>query len=262
MLSDEQETVNEEGVSEIIKSPYEEKGTFEINGVKVNYDTKLDSMDRLVEKINKAKAGVVANVGPNGRLIIRAEKEEDYYVKTLNQEQGTLLTKLGILKDGQAFDFRDSATINVLTEDRKGSPRDGAARRMSVAINNVENIAAARGIDTDGDGIADRANPVGDGSNALRMATLKGEKSIGRFTYDEFFKSVVSDLGISSQEAKKYMENQKILMNNLEQRREAEQGVSLDEEMANMIKYQHGYDAAARYIRSVDDMVKTVIEKL
>lgn len=262
MLSNEVEVVDEEGISETIKTPFEEKGTFEINGIKIYYDTKLDSMDRLVEKINKAKAGVVANVGPNGKLIMRAEKEEDYYVKTLNQEQGTILSKLGILKSGQSFDFRDTATINSLSEDRKGSPRSGAARRMSVAITNVENIAAAKGQDLDGDGIPDKANPVGDGSNTLRMAELKSQKSIGRFTYEEFFKSVVSDLGISSQEAKKYMENQKILMNNLEQRREAEQGVSLDEEMANMIKYQHGYDAAARYIRSIDEMVKTVIEKL
>jgi len=103
---------------------------------------------------------------------------------------------------------------------------------------------------------------VGDGSNALRMATLKSEKAIGRFTYEEFFKSIVSDLGISSQEAKKFLENQNVLLNNLEERRQATVGVSLDEEMAEMLKYQHGYDAAARYMKTVDDMISTVIEKL
>ena len=94
------------------------------------------------------------------------------------------------------------------------------------------------------------------------MAMLKSEKSIGRFTYEEFFKSIVSDLGVSAQEAQKFLENQNILINNLEQRRQATMGVSLDEEMAEMLKFQHGYDAAARYMKTVDDMISTVIEKL
>ena len=99
-------------------------------------------------------------------------------------------------------------------------------------------------------------------SNALKMATIKSEKAIGRFTYEEFFKSIVSDLGISSQESKKFLENQNILINNLEQRRQSTVGVSLDEEMAEMLKFQHGYDAAARYMKTVDQMIETVIEKL
>lgn len=253
-------TVDQNGVETTTTQDYLEKGTFEINGIKVNYDTERDSLGAIVDRINKSKTGVVANVGPDNKLILRAEKEEDYYIKTMSQESGTLLSRLGI--SSEKFDYRDTATLENLSEDRKGAPRDKAAAYMAVAIKNVENIAAAQGIDTDGDGLVDKANPVGDGSNALRMADLKSEKSIGRFTYEEFFKSVVSDLGISSQEAKKFVENQKILLNNLDQRRQAEQGVSLDEEMANMIKYQHGYDAAARYISTVDDMIQTIIEKL
>jgi flagellar hook-associated protein 1 FlgK len=260
VMAVETTTVDQNGVETTATQDYLEKGTFEINGIKINYDTERDSLGAIVDRINKSKTGVVANVGPDNKLILRAEKEEDYYIKTMSQESGTLLSRLGI--SSEKFDYRDTATLENLSEDRKGAPRDKAAAYMAVAIKNVENIAAAQGIDTDGDGLVDKANPVGDGSNALRMADLKSEKSIGRFTYEEFFKSVVSDLGISSQEAKKFVENQKILLNNLDQRRQAEQGVSLDEEMANMIKYQHGYDAAARYISTVDDMIQTIIEKL
>jgi len=261
-LSSEVSVTKEDGTVESTVSELKENGTFEINGIRIAYNTEFDSMERIVEKINQAKTGVVASIDPNGRMVIKAEKEEDYFIKSMSQLEGTLLSKIGLIKEGSSFDFREVSTLDNLAEDRKGAPREGAARRMSVAISNVENIAAARGIDTTGDGIANKANPVGDGSNALLMATLKNEKSIGRFTYEEFFKSVISDLGISSQEAKKFLENQKVLITNLEQRRQAEQGVSLDEEMANMIKYQHGYNAAARYIKTVDDMVKTVIEKL
>lgn len=241
---------------------YSEKGNFEINGIIINYDTTKDSLAGIIENINKSKAGVVASLDPNNRLVLRAEKDEEYIIKNLKQNEGSFLYKMGILKEGQAYNYRNVKDLDNITEDRMASPREKAAFRMNVAINNVENIAAAKGIDTDGDGIPDKPNPVGDGSNALRMAMLKSDKSIGRFTYEEFFKSIVSDLGISSQEAKKFLENQSILLNNLEERRQATVGVSLDEEMAEMLKYQHGYDAAAKYMKTVDDMISTVIDKL
>ncbi len=250
------------GTSEVITVPYSEKGSFEINGILVNYDTEKDSLNNVVENINKAKAGVVASLDPNNRLVLRGEKEEDYIIKTLAQKEGSFLYEMGILKDGKEYNYKNVKDLENITEDRKASPREKAAFRMAVAINNVENIAAARGMDTDGDGIPDKPNPVGDGANALKMATIKSEKAIGRFTYEEFFKSIVSDLGISSQEAKKFLENQNILINNLEQRRQSTVGVSLDEEMAEMLKFQHGYDAAARYMKTVDQMIETVIDKL
>ena len=259
----ETKTIGADGVTEeVSKVPFNETGSFEINNIIINYDTSKDSLEGIVEKINKGKTGVVASLDPNNRLVLRAEKDEDYVVKTISQSSGTFLSTMGIIKEGQNYNYKNTESLNNISEDRMGSPRDRAAFRMTVAINNVENIAAAKGTDTNGDGVADKPNPVGDGSNALKMAMLKSEKSIGRFTYEEFFKSIVSDLGISSQEAQKFLENQNILLNNLEQRRQATMGVSLDEEMAEMLKYQHGYDAAARYMKTVDDMISTVIEKL
>ena len=262
-MQTETKTIGADGVTEeVSKVPFNETGSFEINNIIINYDTSKDSLEGIVEKINKGKTGVVASLDPNNRLVLRAEKDEDYVVKTISQSSGTFLSTMGIIKEGQNYNYKNTESLNNISEDRMGSPRDRAAFRMTVAINNVENIAAAKGTDTNGDGVADKPNPVGDGSNALKMAMLKSEKSIGRFTYEEFFKSIVSDLGISSQEAQKFLENQNILLNNLEQRRQATMGVSLDEEMAEMLKYQHGYDAAARYMKTVDDMISTVIEKL
>jgi flagellar hook-associated protein 1 FlgK len=44
--------------------------------------------------------------------------------------------------------------------------------------------------------------------------------------------------------------------------REALSGVNIDEELANMIKYQHGYSAAARFITQVDLMLDTIINRM
>lgn len=262
-LKSTEESTDADGNTIPSEIPFVEKGSFEINGMTINYNTETDTLKEIVGKINKARAGVSASIGPNNRLIIRSLKEQEYYLKTLNQKEGTLLTKLGILSvDNASFDFRESNSISSLSRDIEGQPRKGAAFRMRFAITDVAEIAAAQGIDTNGDGLADKGNSIGDGSNALRIASLKDAKSIGNFTYEEFFKSVISDLGVSSQEAKKFADNQKVLIDNLEKRRQSEIGVSLDEEMANMIKYQHGYDAAAKYMSSIDQMMDTVINKL
>ncbi|TDT68075.1 flagellar hook-associated protein 1 FlgK [Hypnocyclicus thermotrophus] len=263
VLKIETQTTDANGNTVTTNAPFEEEGFFEINGVRISYNTSQDSLTDIIEEINKSKAGVVASAGPNGKLKLRALKDEDYYIKTLNQKSGTLLNKLGILSTENAdFDFRKADSISSLSQEITGQPREGAAFRMRFAIENVDEIAASIGVDSDGDGIPDSPGNEGDGRNALRIASLKDKKSIGDFTYAEFFKSVISDLGVSSQEAKKFMKNQKVMIDNLEKRREAVVGVSLDEEMANMIKYQHGYDAAAKYITTVNEMMDTLINKL
>jgi flagellar hook-associated protein 1 FlgK len=44
--------------------------------------------------------------------------------------------------------------------------------------------------------------------------------------------------------------------------RQSVSGVSIDEELANMLKYQHGYSAAARFITTVNDMFDTLINRM
>lgn len=83
-----------------------------------------------------------------------------------------------------------------------------------------------------------------------------------RATFDDFFRSSVAKLGVSAMEAERMLENQNLLTAQLINKREAISGVSLDEEMVNMIKFQHAYTAAARVITAMDEMLDLIVNRL
>ncbi len=81
-------------------------------------------------------------------------------------------------------------------------------------------------------------------------------------TLSDYYVNMVGSLGIQSQEAQTMTRNYEVLVNQIENQRMAVEGVSLDEEMANMVKYQHAYDAAARVITTMDQALDTVITRM
>jgi len=104
----------------------------------------------------------------------------------------------------------------------------------------------------------------GDGSNALAIAQLKDKLTMNGdvATFDDFFRSTVGQLGVESQEAQNMENNRSYLIEQLINQRESVSGVSLDEEMANMIMYQHAYTAAARVINTMDEMLDIIVNRL
>lgn len=78
-------------------------------------------------------------------------------------------------------------------------------------------------------------------------------------TVDAYFRSVVGQLGVQAAEATRMQTNQQIIVDQVESRRQSVSGVSLDEEMSNMIKYQHAYNAAARNMTMIDEILDKVI---
>jgi flagellar hook-associated protein 1 FlgK len=95
----------------------------------------------------------------------------------------------------------------------------------------------------------------GNGAQALAIAQLRGLSEI-----DGAYHALVAEIGVRAQEAGRQVANQELLADQLRLRREATSGVSIDEEMANMLRYQHAYDAAARMIRAIDEMIRTVLD--
>jgi len=115
-----------------------------------------------------------------------------------------------------------------------------------------------------------------DNINAIKMLELRSNKNfvskivyddaseivLGEGTPEDVIKTMISTLGVDGQEAKRMFNNQQYLAEEIDSFRMSVSGVSQDEEMSNMIKFQHAYNAAARMITTVDEMIDVIINRM
>jgi flagellar hook-associated protein 1 FlgK len=103
---------------------------------------------------------------------------------------------------------------------------------------------------------------AGDNRNALAIAAVQRTPLLdgASRTLDEFYGMLVGQIGTDAQQAEQGLAYEEAMLEQLTNRREAISGVSIDEEMTNLIKFQQAYSAAARLITRVDEMLRTVIE--
>ena len=108
----------------------------------------------------------------------------------------------------------------------------------------------------------------GDNNNAFELADLKS-KDFSDYsvplpddmsgTFDFYYAAMIGDLGVAAQSANTNLDNVQVLVDSVEYNRQSVSGVSLDEEMTNMITFQHAYNASARMITVIDEMLDKII---
>ncbi len=102
---------------------------------------------------------------------------------------------------------------------------------------------------------------AGDNTNALALADLLSEKMLSdnSQTLSQFYAGFASDVGTGVNNAKNTVTMQELILAQLDQQKSSVSGVSVDEEMTNLIKYQRAYDAAAKVITTVNEMFESLI---
>jgi len=113
---------------------------------------------------------------------------------------------------------------------------------------------------------SDSANPD-DRSNglvAMQLADMRDAMlmSSQTSTINQFYHSMVGNLGVETREANSFTSNYELIAHQIDNQRQSVQGVSLDEEMVNLVKAQHAFDAAARIITVMDEALDTVITRM
>ena len=102
----------------------------------------------------------------------------------------------------------------------------------------------------------------GDNSVALAIHALQFEPTMqdDSITFDEFYNGVMAEMGLIVQRSQTEKRNQELIVDQFQKLRDEVSSVSMDEEVADMVQYQRGFDAAAKFVTTVDEMTKTVIE--
>ena len=132
-----------------------------------------------------------------------------------------------------------------------GEGEFGAAANIKVTdtiLNDPTRIAAAGKPGAPGD------NTV---ANVISMVQFK--QNMDGSTMDDFYNAKVGRVGVVANRATKSKESQANILDQVSTLRESVSGVSLDEEATKMIEYQKAFEAAARVIRTADEMLDTVL---
>lgn len=127
----------------------------------------------------------------------------------------------------------------------------------------AETLMVADVIVKDAGRIAAGARPFAPGDNTIanRISQLQFEQVMdgGTATFDEFYNSMVGQVGVITRRAASAHESQSDIVKQLNNIRESISGVSLDEEATKLIEFQKAFDASARLIRAADEMLDTVL---
>lgn len=117
----------------------------------------------------------------------------------------------------------------------------------------------ATGEATSGDGaIAKAISSLSSGWAGLPDGT---DAPLSATSFGDYYGAAIAEIGVDVQQANRMKEGQDVLVTHMFNQREGVSGVSLDEEMANLVKFQKSYAAAARIVTMMDDMLDTLINR-
>lgn len=229
-----------------------------------------DTVDAVVNRINDSDGEVKAYLDRDNRLVLKAttasDRENPDFVIRHVEDNGMFLTGYaGMLNDSGtagAYDFAQADAVNALVAD--------AGFSVAPVLNPAGYVAVNQAVRTDVLSVA-AAMPTargdvmaGDGRAAVEIAAIRNSQvMIGTDrTFDEYFANSVTNVGLKGEQAETNLLSQNKIMNDLRDLRDSISGVNIDEELADIIKFQHGYNAAAKFITVIDGMLDTIINRL
>ncbi|MCG4586084.1 hypothetical protein L0P56_11325, partial [Anaerosalibacter bizertensis] len=107
-----------------------------------------------------------------------------------------------------------------------------------------------------------KSGDKGDGEIAKEILKLREEKLLDDMTFEEYYRDLVANIAVERKTARNIADNQGKLLKQIDERRQTISGVSLDEEMTNMLRYQHSYVANSRVVNAIDEMIDTIVNRM
>lgn len=179
----------------------------------------------------------------------------DVFIKGLSDGLNTLAIDLTTTVNNAhiAGYGADGVTGRLFFDDITALPPDQvASRNIAVAITGASQVAAA----------GNPAAAPGDNENALRIAQLESTHKVGATndTFNDFFSQMVATVGIEAARNNMALTGARDAVMQLQILRDGYSGVSLEEEMIDLIQYQRGFQSSAKYLSTVDELLNTLLQ--
>ncbi len=162
---------------------------------------------------------------------------------------GTYSSGAAITFDGLSVTVTDSTAAPAAGDTYLISTKTNAAATMGVALTDTDKIAAS----------STSAGVPGNNVNALAIAALKDTDTIGSSTFNEYYLAIVTDTAIAVSEAIYNSDANGLIVEQMKIAKESSTGVSIDEEAIMLVRLQRSYEAAARVLKTVDDMFDEIL---
>lgn len=299
VLTEREEALNYTDVEGLVDIAWEDGAPFNVNAGKIKGI--LDTRDNMtgddkgipyyLDKLNSFMSTLTAEINRIHRdgYDLDGETNIDFFTMdgmTTEEFSNYLLTE-GLNGQG-AVDITDQIMIGIDSDMSHTEKTDAIRENSEVFFDNnpqyegktirmiddryyVVDVISAERISISGD--LEDVNKIaasttveglpGDGGNILNIANVRHDVELYDWgSPDDFVKSLVSNLGVDGQATQSLMDNQQLLLSNITTSRESVMGVSLDEEMTDMIRFQHAYSANARMINTMDEMLDLIVNRL
>ena len=141
---------------------------------------------------------------------------------------------------------------------------DGAGKAFTFATQGVSFTLANTPQPGDSFTITNNTGAFGDNRNIVQIGELQYASTLngGKNSYQEFYGGLVAQVGVISNQAGSNLTIENSLLNQATDYRDSISGVNLDEEAANLLRYQQAYQASAQMIKIADQLFQTLINSI
>ncbi len=176
--------------------------------------------------------------------------------KRINAEINTIMREINYLQSsGETLSIPPQAGQAFFVPINPAYPLQMGNIQLNANLNNVINL------------VSSVAGSQGDNTIALQIADLRNQPILSDtndvlLDPDDYYQTIISSIGTGGSEAANILDNQNKLVDSAENQRQSIMGVSMDEEMSNMLKYKYAYTASSRAINIIDNMLDVIINRM
>lgn len=235
--------------------------------VTVRYNAQ-DSVDSIIQKINHSGAEVKAYLTQDGQLRFKGTPsgnpaDPNFVIRALGDTGRFLSQYAGLLNggvNGGQYDWTDVPGAGTFTAQSTFTvaplEHPSAWLKLSDKVKGDYNNIASAPLNTP------PLDGKGDGTIALKIALLRERPVIAgtKDNFDDFFASAVAHIGLQGEEAKQANASHAKILTEIQTEKTSYSSVNLDEEFANITKFQKSYAAVARFLTTMNTIYDTLLQ--